>query len=84
MEEEEMKRSLEWLFFSVSLAAAARGWGQTEKNGFVRPSKPVYDGEVSVERAIKERRTIRDFQPKPLTLDQLSQLVWSPNGKRMI
>ncbi|MFQ6078275.1 MAG: hypothetical protein ACE5NJ_03960 [Thermodesulfobacteriota bacterium] len=33
---------------------------------------------------MKERRTIRDFQPKPLTLDQLSQLVWSPNGKRMI
>lgn len=80
MEGEEMKRSLEWLFFSVSLAAAAHGWGQAEKNGFVRLPKPVYDGEVSVERAIKERRTIRAFQPKPLTLDQLSQLVWSAQG----
>ena len=75
-----MKQSLRWLFIFVSLAAAADGWGQVEKEGSVRLSKPVYDGKVSVERAIKERRTIRDFQPKPLTLNQLSQLVWSAQG----
>jgi len=75
-----MKQSLRWLFIFVSLAAAAHGWGQVEKEGSVRLSKPVYDGKVSVERAIKERRTIRDFQPKPLTLNQLSQLVWSAQG----
>jgi SagB-type dehydrogenase family enzyme len=75
-----MKGSLKWFFFFVSLTAAALGWGQVEQEGSVRLSQPVYDGKVSVERAIKERRTIRDFQPKPLTLDQLSQLVWSAQG----
>jgi SagB-type dehydrogenase family enzyme len=76
----EMKRSLQWLFFLISLTAAAHGWGQVEKERVIRLSEPAYDGRVSVERAIKGRRTIRDFQPKPLTLDQLSQLLWSAQG----
>jgi SagB-type dehydrogenase family enzyme len=75
-----MKRSLKWLFFLVSLAGATHGWGQVEKERVIRLSEPAYDGKISVERAIKERRTIRDFQPKPLTLDQLSQLLWSAQG----
>jgi len=75
-----MKLSLKWLFFLVSLAGATHGWGQVEKERVIRLSEPAYDGKISVERAIKERRTIRDFQPKPLTLDQLSQLLWSAQG----
>ena len=42
--------------------------------------KPSFDGKVSVERAIKERRTIRDFKDRPLTLMQLSQLLWAAQG----
>ena len=42
--------------------------------------KPSEDGRVSVERAIKSRRTIRQFQIKPLTLSQLSQLLWAGQG----
>jgi len=78
----EMKRSVQWLTFLVSLTAAVHGWGQgqVEKERIIRLSKPAYDGKVSVERAIKGRRTIRDFQPKPLALDQLSQLLWSAQG----
>jgi SagB-type dehydrogenase family enzyme len=42
--------------------------------------KPSFDGKLSVERAIKERRTIRDFKDRPLTLIQLSQLLWAAQG----
>jgi len=42
--------------------------------------KPSLDGKVSVEKAIKERRTIRDFKTQPLSLAQLSQLLWSAQG----
>jgi SagB-type dehydrogenase family enzyme len=42
--------------------------------------KPSFDGKISVERAIKERRTIRDFKDRPLTLIQLSQLLWAAQG----
>jgi SagB-type dehydrogenase family enzyme len=75
-----MKRSLKGLLFFVGLAVATHGWAQGEEKGAIRLSTPAYDGKVSVERAIKERRTIRSFQPKNLTLGQLSQLFWAAQG----
>jgi len=42
--------------------------------------KPSEEGRVSVERAIKERRSIRHFQDKALTLGQLGQLLWAGQG----
>lgn len=49
---------------------------------------PRSRGEVSVEEAISRRRSVRDFQSAPLSLAEISQLVWSaqgvtsPDGKR--
>ncbi len=42
--------------------------------------QPKTEGMVSVERAIKQRRTIRVYDPQVLHLDQLSQLLWSAQG----
>jgi len=42
--------------------------------------KPSLDGKVSVEKAIKERRTIRNFKDRPLPLSHLSQLLWAAQG----
>ena len=42
--------------------------------------QPVEEGRISVEGAIKERRTIRRFQNKALTLNQLGQLLWAGQG----
>jgi len=42
--------------------------------------KPSFDGKVSVEKAVKGRRTIRDFKEKSLSLSHLSQLVWAGQG----
>jgi len=39
-----------------------------------------YEGKVSVEQAIKERRTIRSFKSDALTLMQFSQLMWAAQG----
>jgi SagB-type dehydrogenase family enzyme len=75
-----MRQSLKWLCLVVGLTGATPGWGQVEGKGVIRLPKPVYDGKVSVERAIKQRRTIRGFVPKPLSLAQLSQLLWSAQG----
>lgn len=41
---------------------------------------PVYDGKVSLERALKERRSIRQYANNPLTLSDLSQLLWAAQG----
>lgn len=42
--------------------------------------KPCYEGEKSVEEAIKSRRTVRSFKPQALTLSQLSQILWAADG----
>jgi SagB-type dehydrogenase family enzyme len=41
---------------------------------------PVLDGNMSLERAIKQRRTVRSFDDKPLTVAQLSQVLWAAQG----
>jgi SagB-type dehydrogenase family enzyme len=42
--------------------------------------KPSFDGSVSLEKAIKERRTVRDFKERTLSLAHLSQLLWAAQG----
>lgn len=41
---------------------------------------PSFKGTVSVEEAIKARRTVRRFASRALTLAQLSQLLWAADG----
>jgi SagB-type dehydrogenase family enzyme len=41
---------------------------------------PLLDGTMSVERALHERRSIRTYRDAPLTLDELSQLLWAAQG----
>ncbi|MEJ2658763.1 MAG: SagB/ThcOx family dehydrogenase [Desulfobacterales bacterium] len=42
--------------------------------------EPSLKGSVSVEEAIKHRRTIRSYRSKPLTPEQLSQIFWAAQG----
>ncbi len=53
----------------------------------IRLPPPKVAGQVSVEAAIAQRRSIRTFKEQPLLIDELSQLLWSlqgiTDGKRM-
>ena len=42
--------------------------------------QPKTQGRMSLESTIKKRRTIRSFTSEPLTLDQVSQLLWAAQG----
>ena len=42
--------------------------------------EPNRDGKVSVEQALRERRTVRSFKDEPLTLHEISQLLWAAQG----
>ncbi|MBU1627422.1 SagB/ThcOx family dehydrogenase [bacterium] len=42
--------------------------------------QPDFTGSISVEEAIKTRRTIRTFSSTPLTFKQISQLAWAGLG----
>ena len=41
---------------------------------------PQVTGSVSVEEAIRMRRSVRDFEDRPLSLEQVSQLLWAGQG----
>lgn len=42
--------------------------------------KPKTDGSMSVEEAIWKRRSVREYRREPITLGQLSQILWAAQG----
>ena len=41
---------------------------------------PQFDGDLSVERVLRKRRSTREYASKPLTLAEVSQLLWAAQG----
>ncbi len=41
---------------------------------------PEKDSTTSVEQALQERRSVREFKPSPISLQDLAQLLWSAQG----
>ena len=41
---------------------------------------PQYDGKVSLEESLLKRRSIRSYTGQPLTLQEVSQLLWAAQG----
>lgn len=41
---------------------------------------PVFDGKMSLEKAIKQRRTVRSFAQEPVSWQQFSQILWAAQG----
>ncbi len=41
---------------------------------------PRHTGPLSLEEAIRNRRSVREFLPEPLSSDEVSQLLWATQG----
>lgn len=50
------------------------------KEGEIILPQPRYQSEVSIEEAILKRRSVREYKDKPLTLEEISQLLWAAQG----
>ena len=46
----------------------------------IRLPEPRYEGGVSVEKALLERRSVRSYKEEPLSLAEVSQLLWAAQG----
>jgi len=53
----------------------------TAGDAVIQLPSPRHDGQMSVEEAIFRRRSLRRFTDAPLTLTQVSQLLWAAGGK---
>ena len=51
-----------------------------ESENVVELPEPVYSGDVSIEQALRERRSCRSFTDEPLTVHDVSQLLWAAQG----
>jgi SagB-type dehydrogenase family enzyme len=49
-------------------------------SGTIKLPQPGYDGKTSLEKAMRERRSVRQYKDLPITLADLSQLLWAAQG----
>jgi len=78
-----MKKSL-WLVLSIVLvscmAVGAVCWAAAERGEADRLPPPRTSGNVSLEEAIAQRRSVRSFADTPVSREQVGQLCWSGQG----
>jgi SagB-type dehydrogenase family enzyme len=60
--------------------ASAKSRNIFDKEDPMNLPTPNIHGNLTVEKAIKQRRTVRSFADEPLTIDQLSQILWAAQG----
>ena len=46
----------------------------------IKLPEPKHDGNVSIEKALFDRRSIRAFGDEPLAIEDISQLLWAAQG----
>jgi len=66
------------ILFSLLIFSFVVMGGNMEK---IKLPVPDFKSEVSVEEALKKRRSVRNYKKLPLTLKELSQLLWATDGK---
>ena len=70
--------------FGIATASSLRNAVGREneeyREGVMKLPLPRMDGTLSVEQAIRQRRTVRKFISRPLDVNHLSQLFWAAQG----
>ncbi|MGM0607835.1 MAG: SagB/ThcOx family dehydrogenase [Candidatus Muiribacteriota bacterium] len=68
----------------LSLISVSAQWGNINQNNSKEVNisllPPATDGNISLEKAINNRRSIREYSDKGLTLENISQLAWASQG----
>lgn len=70
------------ILFAGSVFMAERGYAMQHNNdaGVIKLPEAVEEGPVSVEKALSMRRSTRSFTDKPLTLQDIAQMLWAAQG----
>lgn len=79
-----------FLLFAIAVAAFYLGLAQSSGAGavekpaptskIVKLPAPVHDGSTSVEQAMTNRRSVREYRDEPVSLAEVSQLLWAAQG----
>lgn len=63
------------LLIAIILGIEVGGYAMT-----IKLPEPRYDSTTSVEETLKNRRSVRNYSNKPLTIEEVSQLLWASQG----
>ena len=69
-----------FVVFSPSNGENESNLSQEQLSTIIDLPEPRYDSEVSVEKTLLERRSVRKYSDAPLSLNELSQLLWAAQG----
>jgi SagB-type dehydrogenase family enzyme len=53
---------------------------ETSEAAIIKLPAPKLDGPVSVEKALSQRRSVRTYKEEPLSLAEVSQILWAAQG----
>jgi SagB-type dehydrogenase family enzyme len=53
---------------------------ENETSAMIKLPEPKIDGKMSVEAALLARRSVREYKNEPLSLEEISQLLWAAQG----
>jgi SagB-type dehydrogenase family enzyme len=53
---------------------------QIDNEAIIKLPTPKQDSDISIEEALIKRRSTRDYKPDPLTIQEVSQLLWATQG----
>ncbi len=68
------------MLLGMDFLAAATETRAADSPTMIELPHPTLKSEVSVEQALAERRSVREFRDAPLNLAQVGQLLWSAQG----
>ena len=71
-----MKMRLKGFLFSITLSTMPAA----HSSEMINLPEPSLESDYSIEQAIHNRRSVRGFSNKPLSLAEVSQLLWSAQG----
>lgn len=69
-----------WLTLNIVAPGKCETMSQAASSKPIPLPEPRYSGEVSVEEALRERRSVRSYKSDPLELAEISQILWSAQG----
>ena len=76
------------IFILITALVTIMIFGKTKKQPSLGKSEakviklptPAYTSQTSIEQALKTRRSVREYEREPLTVAQLSQMLWAAQG----
>jgi nitroreductase len=66
-----------WILLGVALGSMVSA---IDRDRGLELPEPCLDGDVSLEASIRERRSVREFSNRPLSLAEVGQLLWAAQG----